>query len=180
MHQNIYISVCTKIYISVCTKIYISVCTKKIKNYLPGWPSFSRKCPLMWILRNSGIAQTQFRKTELRKCSKAIFSWKWLFSVNCACCCFFLRKNLTQRMQSFTFRSAKVLRTYYMLSLTSFIFVRVLYILSCTLYAYFPSLLLIKELCNKHKYQFLNPYIIATWCRRPLTFETISYVRSNS
>ena len=37
-----------------------------------------------------------------------------------------------------------------------------------------------KELCNNHKCQFLNHYIIATWCRRPLTFQTISYVGSTS
>ena len=37
-----------------------------------------------------------------------------------------------------------------------------------------------KELFIDKKYQFLNPYIIATWCRRPLIFPTLSYVRSKN
>ena len=37
-----------------------------------------------------------------------------------------------------------------------------------------------KVLCNNHKYPFLNPYIIATWCRRPLIFQTVSHDGSNS
>ena len=34
----------------------------------------------------------------------------------------------------------------------------------------------IKELCNDHKSHFSNTYIIATWCRWPLIFQTMSYV----
>ena len=33
-----------------------------------------------------------------------------------------------------------------------------------------------KELCNDHKYQFLDLYSIATWCRRSLIFQTMYYV----
>ena len=36
------------------------------------------------------------------------------------------------------------------------------------------------ELFNDHKNQFSNPYSIATWCCRPLIFQTMSYVGPNS
>ena len=38
----------------------------------------------------------------------------------------------------------------------------------------------VKELSFRHKLKFLNPYIFATRCSRPLIFQTMNYVRSNS
>ena len=37
-----------------------------------------------------------------------------------------------------------------------------------------------KELSLCHKLRFCNPYIFATQCRRPLIFQTMHSVRSNS
>ena len=43
-----------------------------------------------------------------------------------------------------------------------------------------PAFFLSKELFNDHKNQHSNPHIIATLSHRPLIFQSMSYIGSNS